>query len=198
MTRRCAHPLPFGELVDYHAGELAAPDEARVEDHVFACAVCTERLGAVAQLAGAIAGYVARGQVMVSGTRALVDQLAARGLTIRTYVVTPGQQVPCTAAPGDDLVLIQLAGAFAARDALMLEVVMDDLDAGTQLQRELAEVPFDQRAGDLHLLFPGERVRAYPRSRWTIRVHTGGPGARALLGTFALEHTPWERVERPA
>lgn len=192
----CAAPLALAELVDYAAGDLDGAGEARVEEHLFSCASCGGRLEAVQRLGERIAGLARRGVVPAVVTRALVERMAGEGLRVRRYEIAPGQTVPCTAAPDDDLLAIALAGELAQADDVELAIDVQDLDSGARTARHMTAAPVDRRGGGMVLIFPAERVRAYPRSVWTMRVRgrRGGEADAAELGTFALDHTPWERL----
>ena len=48
-------------------------------------------------------------------------------------------------------------------------------------------------AGQLVLLMPGDVVRAYPRSCWTMQARGHRGGDAVALGPYALDHTPWEQ-----
>lgn len=45
---RCATPIGFERLVAYWLGELPEADESPIEEHLFGCASCSQRLGVCA------------------------------------------------------------------------------------------------------------------------------------------------------
>jgi hypothetical protein len=191
VTLPCWQPLPIADLVDYALGELDGPAESAVDEHLFACDDCTRALESIVQLGADVGRAVAQGRTAAPVSDALVRRATGRGVRIREYRLAPGETVPCTAAPDDTFVAIRLAGPFADGAGLTIETEFEDLTSGQRETYRAEDVPADVTAGGVVLLFPGDTVRAYPRSRWTMYVSgvDAGPGSR--LGPYTLDHTPW-------
>ncbi|MFW6051364.1 MAG: zf-HC2 domain-containing protein [Myxococcota bacterium] len=194
MTSVCAQPIPLEELIAYQLGELAGADEARVEEHYFECAHCTARLESVAQLRQGVAEVVRRGMVSSSVTADLIDHGVRNGLRIRSYRVDPGQQVACTAAPTDDFVAIRLGLDLDRPGAVDIVVEGTAVESGATETRLLSEATFDPRVGEVLLLFSGEQVRQFPRSRWTMQAVVHEPSGERRVGPYTLDHTPWDQL----
>lgn len=189
-ANECAAPLAFDELVDYTAGELSAEGEAELEAHYFGCERCARRLASVEAIGAAVARAVRGGAVRASITERVVERLERAGLRLRRYAVGAGEVVPCTVAPNDDFVLIELTSERPGSARAFVEVAAHDA-AGAALAAERSwETAFDLERGAIRLLFPAEVVRAYPRSRWTMHVRFEAETIERV-GPFTLEHSPW-------
>jgi hypothetical protein len=190
IDRVCGSPLTFGEIADYVAGDLEPEAERRVEEHYFSCEACARRIEAVELLGRGIADAVGAGLIggWISGDT--VERLRRQGLRLREYRLQPGVSVNCTAAPADDLVLLHLHGDFGEGPAVV-DVEFEDLSTGSVATHRDIEVSVDREHRRLTLVSTGDTIRAYPRSRWTMRVR-GAEGAGAPVGPFVLDHTPWE------
>jgi anti-sigma factor RsiW len=184
--------LSFDRLVDYTAGELPANDERRMEAHYFECRRCARRLVVVEALAGGVGALVRHGAARASVTREVVRRIAQEGLALRRYALAPGHVVPCTAAPTDDFVLVELRGLVGAGAGARVDVeTMVSPSGATSHHTLLTSV--DPESRSILMLFPAEVVRSYPRSRWTIRASVGG-APEAAAASYVLDHTPWAEL----
>jgi hypothetical protein len=202
MTPSCPAPPPFAELVDYLAGDLEPTTEACLEDHVFECAACTQRLELIAALTAGVRDLVRAARLGLVGTAALVARARSEGLRLRQYRLSPGDTVHCTAAPEDDYLVLRLAGRFPTEVDLVLDVAVEEPRTGARRRLPARPVSVDRQAlpdsgdGEIVLLLPGDEVRDYPRSLWTIQVRASGTGPEepALLGPYRMDHTPWNEL----
>jgi hypothetical protein len=195
-TDTCAEPLPAEVLVDYSLGELGDGQEESVEEHLFSCERCSRALEAIVELGAGVATCVADGQVAVAVTDALVEQAIGRGAHVRQYRLSPGDTVACTAGPDDTFVAIRLAGPLQDLDDLALDVQLHDLTTGDRQARHMEDVTVDAVSQEVVLLVPGNIVRGYPRSRWTLHARARKGGDLIELGPYTLDHTPWD--QRPS
>ena len=115
---RCATPVPFSDIVDYWAGDLSVADVDRIEEHVFTCAECARQLAEGAALARCIAAVVREGHFHSLVTDALLNRLAMDGVRMRTYVLDPGDVVPCSVWADDDLVVTRIRADFSGVDSV--------------------------------------------------------------------------------
>ncbi len=173
-------------LLDYALGETAVEAVDAFEDHLFACGRCARRLEEIDRLRRAVAGEVLRGTVSGSLDAAFLDRARRDGLTLREYRIAEGATVACSAGP-EDLVVVRLAAVGLSEAAdLTVDATFDDLERGTSTPFPPREVLADRGLGEVVLVFPGEQVRAYPRCRWTLRLH----GESADAGPYVMDHTP--------
>lgn len=191
----CPHPVPFEELVDYLAGALPSDREEAVEAHFFECAQCTERLDGVDGLASGIAALIHAGLTGGSVTSEVVDRAAHAGLKIRRYTIDAGGSVACTAAPEDDFVVVELNGKFEPGEKATVDVEMDNLHDGSQSGQSTLDATIDRERGAIVLMVPGDVVRAYPKSRFTMHVTTTRANEARRFGAYVMNHTPWQELE---
>ncbi len=88
---RCATPIGFERPVAYWLGELPEADESPIEEHLFGCASCSQRLGELAALGCGIRAAVHSGAVRAVITLPFVEQMKRHGMRIREYRLAPGE-----------------------------------------------------------------------------------------------------------
>jgi hypothetical protein len=142
-----ACPVPAQELEAYWLGELDEAQELGLEEHLFACAACSERLRALVEIGAAIRGELRHGGVSAVLPETFVRRLKEVGLRVREYDLGPGGSVNCTVTPDDDLVVAYLKAPL--KDVHRLDIVIHVVDAGTQ---RVNDVPFDPDAGSVAAL----------------------------------------------
>jgi hypothetical protein len=194
LTPRCAAPIRLEDLVAWERGELEAEASDGIEEHVFGCAECTRRLEGVTALAAGIREVVAAGGLPAAVTGELVDRAEARGLRLRTYRLAPGESVACTAGPDDDFVVVRFGVEVEAGESVDLVAQVADLEAGGRDTRLTEDVPVDPATGEIVYLYPGEAIRALPRTLWSVTARVRGPEGERELGPYTLDHTPWEQL----
>lgn len=176
--------IALGELIRYWQGELSPEREAEVEEALFEDAQTARRLDAIAGLDAGIRALVAAGALRGALTVEAVERLEGAGLAVRTYQIEPGQTVPCSIAQ-EDLVVIRLRGDFGGADRV--DVAMEGVLEGVgPMSERYEDTLVDRRAGEIVLVYPGERIRALPRSQFSYKVTSGN----RKLGEFHLDHTP--------
>jgi hypothetical protein len=172
------------ELIRYWQGELSAQREAEVEEALFEDPATARRLDAIARLEAGVRAVVAAGALRGALTLETVERLQRAGLVVRSYQIDPGQTVPCSIAQ-EDLVVVRLRGDFA--DADRVDVAMEGtLEGVGPMSERYPDTLVDRRAGEIVLVYPGDRIRALPRSRFLYTVSSGD----RQLGEFRLDHTP--------
>ncbi|MGB8331670.1 MAG: hypothetical protein WCE62_16195 [Polyangiales bacterium] len=176
--------ISLNELIRYWQGRLPAARETEIEELLFEDVGTARRLDAVARLDAGVRSVFVAGKAQSILTVDAVEGLKRAGLQLRTYVVDAGQTVPCTVA-SEDLVVIRLRGDFGSAERV--DVVMEGSFEGLPPALErYDDVPIDRRAGELVFVYPGERIRALPRSQFQYTVSRGG----LRLGEYGLDHTP--------
>jgi hypothetical protein len=176
--------ISLRELIAYWQGELEPEREAEVEEVIFEDAATARKLDAIARLDRGVRALVSAGEWQSSLTAEAVEGLQQAGLTVRAYDVEPGETVPCTIAQ-EDLVVIRLRGEFSPSERV--DVVMDGRFEGMpEASERYDDVVVDQRQGAIVLVYPGDRIRALPRSQFRYRVQCGGRD----VGDYGLDHSP--------
>ena len=65
--RHCSKPIDAAVFADYWLGLLASPEEEAVEEHLFACDLCGDRVREIIALAEGIRQLARDGSLCVSG-----------------------------------------------------------------------------------------------------------------------------------
>lgn len=181
--------LGLGPSVDYLLGELAEEDAARLEMHLFECDACAEKIVTVERIGRAVADVARDAAVGANVNEAFLKRAARDGLTMREYRIPAGETVACTAGP-EDLVVVRLAADFGEASELSLDVTFHNLESGEVQAPVTRWVSPDRNLGEVILVFPGELVRTYPRSRWNLEVSGELPSGREGFGSFVMDHSP--------
>lgn len=183
--------VSVGELVDYRFGDLDQPASEELEAHLFECAACARRVEVISLLEAGLRGLSREGQLSAASTSALLRRAEELGLKLRSYRIEPGAVVQCTAAPGDDLIVVRLSLSAHDAQAVDLDTAVTFLEGGQSEQRKLADLVIDRESGELVYLFAGDYVRSIPRSRWVMHARLQTPDGERTLGPFTMVHTPW-------
>ncbi len=182
----CAAPLGLDSLLDYWTGELPAAQGEAIEEHLFACGACAERLAELEALATSIRRLTAAGRFRAAVAPSLVDLLAARGLRIRTYRPRRGETIPCGAAPEDELLVARIS--VDLRRVARLDVAV--CDAGWAERARLVDVPMDRARNEV--IFAERVDDPLLRTANVVRLRLLAVDAAGEheLGTYALAHDP--------
>ena len=185
MMPGCQSPISDGTLLDYWAGDLPEGDETdRIEEHLFACGDCSARLQSLAALGAGLTTLVRQGRVSGIVSRALLNRMQRDGLHVRMYSLVPGETVPCSVFPGDDLIVTALRADFSAVEAVTLSVT----GPGNSPFSQLDNVPVSGPDGELLWATPAAVVRQMPSMRLQLTLASAG-ATRAELGRYVLEHS---------
>jgi hypothetical protein len=176
-------------LLDYLCGDLTNDEADRLEDHLFGCESCAEKLEGLDSLRRTVARAVSSARVGANVNQEFLERARSDGLTLREYRIDEGQTVSCFAGP-EDLVVVRLAAAAEQASVVDLEVEFRDLEQDQAVPFERKALSVDRNLRELVLVFPGEEVRGYPRSRWTMRLHENAPDGPRVLGPFVMDHHP--------
>ena len=187
----CATPLPLSVLVDYWAGELSPAAETAADEHLIACARCSERLQWIADFGAATRELLRHGRVPLAATPALVARLEQDGVRIRHHRVESGGSTDCTAAPDDDLVGLTLRGEFRPDERVDLVY----LEGPDFLRERRTDLPVDHEHGEVVLVERGDAVRALPAQRLRLGLYGVGPAGERTIGEYTLFHAPWPGVQ---
>ena len=189
---RC--PIDLEQTLAFLAGELPAGQAETLESHVFDCERCGPAFERVAGLREAVAEAVRNAEVAGNVDLMFVERASHEGLKMCEYRITEGGKVSCKAG-AEDFVVVRLAADFDDVEKLRLDVDFQDLERRISMPLPTRDVVVDREHGEVFLLFPGDTVRGYPRSQWTIRIHgerlsAEGEVAQAEIGPFVMDHTP--------
>jgi hypothetical protein len=186
MSAPCDTPVTDAALLAWWAGELAAPEQDRVEDHLLSCDECSGRGRALAAVAEGVRGLVRQGEMPTVLLPAVVERLRSEGRRVREYRVPAGGGVQCTVSPDDDVVLARLAADLGAVSRLDLAIRVDD---GPEMR--LPDLPFVPDSDELVFAPSADTLRTMPVHVQRMRLLAVDPDGERVLGEYTFHHTPW-------
>ena len=184
MTRRECTTEPH-ELLAYWLGELDEANELRLDEHLFSCAACSERLTAVVSLGAAIRAEIKRGDFGYVVPTGYLRSLEQAGLRVREYEVEPGGSVSCTITADDDLVASILHAPL--NGVRRLDVLIDDPNAG---KFRLSDVAFDPSAQSVTVIPSVTFVRSMPKSQQRMKLVAVDGADERVIADYTFNHTP--------
>lgn len=183
MTR-CVAPLDLETFLAYWAGEISEENSARVEDHVFVCAECAERLEELAATAQGLSALARQGHITGIIPYDLLNRLSRDGVRIRLYSLAPDQSVPCAAWPGDEIFVVGLRVDLTDVKSVSLVITRP---GGIEIGRAI-DVPVAPGSHEVLHATAGAIVQQIPSMRIQFTLTDAGPGHR-ILGEYVLEHS---------
>jgi hypothetical protein len=185
MMPSCQTPISDTLLLDYWAGDLPDGDEMNaLEEHLFACGDCSDRLQDVAALGAGLATLARQGRVSGIVSRSLLNRLQRDGAHVRMYWLAPGETVPCAVYPGDDVVVTALRADFSGVETVSLVVTGPD----DSLFGRVDDVPVSGARGELLWANPAALLNRMPSIRLQLTLTSSG-AAPVELGRYVLEHS---------
>jgi hypothetical protein len=178
-------PTPTQELLAYWLGELDAQRELALEEHLFACAACSESLRAMVELGAAIRRETLRGGFGFVASEGLIQRMKEAGLKMREYDVEPGGSVSCTITPEDDFVVSNLHASLT--DVRRLDVIIDDPGSGTH---RAADVAFDPEADHLTFVPSAAYLRTLGHVQQRMRLVAVDGDDERVIGDYTFNHSP--------
>jgi hypothetical protein len=186
---RCAAPIEFEALIAYWLGELRETAEASIEEHLFACAHCTRRLGELAAVGAGVRAAVQGGVVSLVVSGRFVEAMKQSGLHVREYRLGPGASVNCTIRADDDAVVSRVTAPLAGVKRLDAVEGMRIGDVEGPEAR-LEDIPFDPDAGEVLFIHSAVWLRALPASTLRKRLIAVGEAGERLIGEYTFLHSP--------
>ncbi len=181
---RCSRGHAFGDLVDYWAGDADRDQAERIEEQIFECAECGERLADIAAMGHAISQVVRAGRFQSVLTESLLNRFARDGMRIRTYTPEAGAMIPCAVWADDDLIVARLRADFTGFEVVTLATQREN---GDELSRVsgIAIAP-----GQTELLdgISAHRLRQLPAMRLRLVLSGTRAGREQIIGEYGLEH----------
>src|SRR5215510_8974267 len=106
---KCSSPIDVTVLVDYWLAALEGSVEEAVEEHLFECDKCGERLRELIALAEGVRELARSGSLRMIVSETFLKSAADDGLRIRQYAPAVGGSVECTVTAEDDILIGRLA-----------------------------------------------------------------------------------------
>jgi hypothetical protein len=178
VTTPRACPVPWEAAVAYFAGELAAAEEAALEQHLFGCSACAAALEPVAAIVAAI-----RGLVPPVLTRPMLAALGARGVRVREAAWQPGERRLAVFGGDVDVLVHRLLGDLAG--ASRVDVALR-VEGSGELLLTLPDVPFDGGAGELLIACQRHFAALPPDVTFEVTAHR--PRGPERVGSYTVRH----------
>lgn len=180
---RITHPIRDEDAARYWAGDLEAPEAEAIEEHAFQCGECTTLLTSIGELTRAIAEVVRAGRFSTVVNEGMLNRLARDGVRMRTYVLQPGERVPCAVWADDELIVTRYRAPLSGVETATLAI---RLASGDELGRlEVVVQPGQQEIIDV---LSAERIRQLPETKVHVSLTTRGEGSDRVLAEYVLEH----------
>jgi hypothetical protein len=182
----CSTPIEPALLLDYWLALLPAAEEEAVEEHLFGCDHCGDRLSEMIELSEALRRLARSGSLRVVVADDLVQHAVDAGLRVREYASAPGQTVPCTVSADDDLLVARLAADLSG--ATRVDLSFCD-PYGVERQR-MTDIPVRSDAGSVVLHESVIFAKGSPSTTMTARLlAVDSDGDERLLGEYTFQHT---------
>lgn len=182
-------PLEVDRMLAYLVGELTDEQADTLEEHLFSCDRCGPRFESLATMRDAVVEAIRGAEVAGNVDASFVHRAEGEGLRLCEYRITEGGKVFCKAG-AEDFVVVRLAADFDDVEGLRLEGKFEDLERHESRSLPTRDVVVDRGLGEVLLVFPGDIVRTYPRSQWTLRLQGSRSGNDTEIGPFVMDHTP--------
>jgi hypothetical protein len=183
---KCSNPLDVTVLADYWLATLDGSNEEAVEQHLFECDKCGERLRELIALAEGVRELARSGSLRMIVSEAFLMSAAEDGLRIRQYAPAAGGSVECTVTAEDDILIGRLAANLSDVRRIDLSICNE---AGIERGR-LRDIPFHPGASSVICQESITFAKAAPTNRLIFRlVSVDETGNDHPLGEYTFNHT---------
>ena len=182
----CSNPVDAVVLADYWCATLGKADEGALEEHLFACDECGDRLREMIALGEGVRELTREGSLTIVVSDAFLKLAKEQGLRVREYAPPRSGSVECTVTAEDDFLIGRLAADLSAGQRIDLS-----LCDGQGIERiRLADVPFQPKAGSVSFQQSIAYAKAAPSGTMIARlVAFDEAGRERLLGEYRFNHT---------
>jgi hypothetical protein len=182
----CSTPIDADALMDYWLGALASPAEETIEEHLFSCHPCGDRLREVIALSEGLRTLARSGSLLVVISDQFVKHAAETGQRVREYAPPSGESVQCTVAANDDLLVARLAADLSRAPRIDLSWC----DGQGVEQVRMTDIPVRSDAGSVVCQQSITFAKASPSNTLVARLlAVDTEGAERVLGEYAFHHT---------
>jgi hypothetical protein len=185
MTRAACTVLKTQELTEYWLGEVDEAHEQRIDEHLFACGACSERLRGLVDLGAAIRRAFVDGWLNIVLPEPFIRRIKEAGFRVREYELPAGGSVNCTVAPEDDFVVAYLRAPLA--DVRRVDVLIDDETSGKHRANDVA---FDPSAEALVSLTSTAYLKTLKHSQQRVRLVAVDGAEERVVADYTFNHYP--------
>lgn len=182
----CSNPIDAAVLADYWLAALASSEEEAVEEHLFDCDRCGQRLREVIALAEAVRNLARKGSLRMVVSDTFLKRAAEEGLRVRQYAPSPGGSVECTVTAEDDILIGRLAANLSG--ATRVDLCICDKRGVEQLR--LPDIPVHSGTSSVLYQESITFAKALSTSTMIARLVTfDDAGGERLVGEYTFNHT---------
>ena len=182
----CLRPIDSALLTDYWLAALPRAEEEAIEEHLFGCNECGDRLREVIALAEAIRTLARQGSLLMVVSDTFLDRVAEQGMRVRQYAPPNGGSIACTVTAEDDFLIGRLAADLSGARRVDLSIC----DKRGMEQLRLADIPFNSRASSVAFQQSITYAKAAPSETMIARLVTiDDAGGERLLAEYTFNHT---------
>jgi hypothetical protein len=182
----CDQPIDPAVLTDYWLAALIESEEQAVEEHLFGCDECGERLRHVIALAEAVRALARQGSLIMVVSDAFLKRASQDGLRIREYAPPRGGSIACTVTAEDDLLVGRLTADLSTAQRLDLSFC----DARGSERLRLPDIPFSSGQGSVAFQQSITYAKAAASETMIARLLSlDDTGVEHLLGEYTFNHT---------
>jgi hypothetical protein len=182
----CTTPIETTVLADYWINELTASEIEVVEEHLFRCDACGERLRELVTMMEGICELVRQGNLSMVLSEGIVQRASNEGLRIRSYSLPAGGSVDCSVDAEDQILISHLAADLTGTARVDL-VWLDD--QGTEHFR-LPDIPFKPESTQVIYQECIDRAKAMPSATLVARlVAVEQSGLERVVGEYRFQHS---------
>lgn len=185
MTAKCT-ASGTEELLAYWLGESNSGAEAKLDEHLFACADCSGRLAALVELGAAVRRELVRGTFGAVLPPPFVRRLKDAGLRVREYSLEPGESVDCTITPDDDLLVAYLYAPL--RDVRRVDLLYEDPAAG--MRHRATDIAFDPESQGVAFFSNVDYVRTLGPTRQHVQLLAVDGEDERVIAEYTFNHSP--------
>lgn len=182
----CATPVEATELADYWLRILPEAEEASIEEHLFTCDKCGDRLREVISMSEGLRNLAREGSLRMVVNDAFLRRVAEQGFRVRQYAPPRGGGVQCTVSAEDDILIGRLAADLKRAKRVDLSICDE---RGAERHR-MRDIPVNPSAGGVTLEESISFAKAAPTNITIMRLlNVDEAGHEELLGEYTFTHT---------
>jgi hypothetical protein len=176
---------PPSDLLEYWLGEVDEAREHELDEHLFACAACSERLSGLVGVGRAVRRTFVDGWLNVVLPEAFMRRLKDAGFRVREYDLPAGSSVDCTVTQEDDFVVSYLRAPLG--DVRRLDMLVDNDIIG---KLRANDVPFDPAAGALVAMTSAAFLKTVKHAQQRVRLVAVDGASERVVADYTFNHYP--------
>jgi hypothetical protein len=182
----CPRPIDAVILADYWLAALPRVEEEAIEEHLFECDECGQRLRELIALGDAVRNLAREGSLTMVVSDSFLQHVRGQGLRVREYTPPRGGRIECTVGAEDDFLVGRLAADL--NGARRIDLSLCDRQGNERYR--MADIPFRAEAPGVAFQQSITYAKAAASDRMIARlVAYDEAGAERILGEYTFNHT---------